>query len=87
MCDCIKKVEDKMKNHIQETANGETYDYKLLQTHFPFVKNTIKGRITYTEFQYMLAPIKKDGTTGKHKKQTVNISHSYCPFCGEKHVD
>ena len=85
MCDCIKEAEGKILESIRENIQGEISGGKLLQTHFPIVKNQIKGRITYTEFQCTLTPTKKDGSMGKPKKQTVNISHAYCPFCGEKH--
>lgn len=70
---------------VKDQKQGEFSNGKLLQTHFPIVKNRIINRITYSEFQFSFAPKKKDGTIGKPKIQIVNISHTYCPFCGEKH--
>jgi hypothetical protein len=85
MCDCLKTIETKTMEVVKGQKEGEVTDGKMLNTHFPFVKNSLKNRVTYNEFQFFFAPIKKDGSIGKPKKQTVSISHSYCPFCGEKH--
>lgn len=85
MCTCILDVEIKILAKVKETVAGEIKYGKLLQTHFPFNKGQLKSRVTYTDFQYELAPLKKDGTIGKLKKQSIGISHAYCPFCGEKY--
>lgn len=85
MCDCLKNIEAKTMEVVKEQKDGEFSDGRMLNTHFPIVNNAFKDRITYNEFQFQFAPRKKDGTIGVPKKQTVSISHSYCPFCGEKH--
>jgi hypothetical protein len=85
MCNCIINVEEKLIERVKETNQGEIEGGKILQSHFHFTENGFGPRTTYSEFQFTLSPLKKDGTIGKPKKQTVNISHTYCPFCGKKH--
>ena len=85
MCDCLKTIEDKTLEALKELEQGEVTGGKLIHSHFPLVENTIKARITYSEFRYSLSRKKKDGTFEKAKNKTASISHSYCPFCGEKH--
>lgn len=85
MRDCVKIIETKTMEVVKEQKEGEFTGGRMLNTHFPIVNNTFKGRITYNEFQFSFAPKKKDGTIGKVRKQIVSLSHSFCPFCGEKH--
>lgn len=85
MCNCIKEIEKKSFEVVKEQKKGIFSDGKLLQTHFPISKNQVKDRITYSEFSFYFAPEKKSGSIGKSKRQTVHVSHVYCPFCGEKH--
>lgn len=85
MCNCLKTIEGKTLEVVKGQSDGEFSGGKLIHSHFPISKNQIKGRITYSEFVFSFAPKKKDGTIGKVKKQTVSISHSFCPFCGKKH--
>lgn len=85
MCNCLRKLEKKTFEVAKKRNEGEFSDGKLLNCHFPIIDNQIKDRITYSEFQFLFAPRKKDGSIGKVKKQTISISHTYCPFCGEKH--
>lgn len=85
MCDCINQIESKTLDAVKEQREGEYSDGKLLNVCFLIVKNKFTNRRTYSEFQLVFAPKKKDGTIGKEKKQTVDIQHTYCPFCGEKH--
>lgn len=85
MCNCIKEIEAKTLDAVKEQKEGEYSEGKLLNVCFILVKNKFTNRRTYNEYQFLFAPKKKDGTIGKEKKQTVNITHQYCPFCGEKY--
>jgi hypothetical protein len=85
MCDCIKEIENKAFDKVKEQKEGEFSKGILTPIHFPIVKNKFMDRQTYSEYEFTLAPKKKDGTIGKPKKQTVSIMHQYCPFCGKKY--
>jgi hypothetical protein len=85
MCDCIKTIESKTLDEVRKQKEGEYEGGKLVNVCFLIVKNKFTNRRTYQEFEFQFAPMKKDGTIGKEKRQTVNINHSYCPFCGEKY--
>lgn len=85
MCNCIKEIEDKSFEAVKTQKEGEFTKGNLIPTSFPIVANQFKNRRTHSEYGFTFAQKKKDGTIGKPKKQTVNIMHQYCPFCGEKH--
>lgn len=85
MCDCLKKIEASMYEHTQK-MNGEVSAGRIIQSQFPFsIKGGIKARTTYSEYEYKFAPLKKDGSIGKPKTQSINLGHNNCPFCGEKY--
>lgn len=85
MCDCIVQIEKKSFESVREQKEGEFAKGNLTPSSFPIIDNKFKGRRTHSEYKFAFAPKKKDGTLGKPKTQSVNILHSYCPFCGEKH--
>lgn len=86
MCNCIKTIEEKTLETLRENNEGQFDKAEgLCCTQFPIVKGQFLDRQTYNEYQFLFSPIRKDGTVGKVKKRTVNISHTYCPFCGEKY--
>lgn len=85
MCNCIKEIEEKTFQVIQYQNDGEFTKGNINPSSFPIVNNQFKNRQTHSEYEFTFAPKKKDGSIGKSKKKTVNIMHSYCPFCGEKY--
>jgi hypothetical protein len=85
MCNCLKDIESKTFEMVKEQKEGEFTKGNITPSSFLIIKNKFSNRATHSEYEFTFAPKKKDGTTGKPKKQTVNITHSYCPFCGEKH--
>lgn len=87
MCDCIKTIESKTLEMVKEQKEGEFAKGGITPSSFVIVDNKFNPRRTHSEYEFTFAPKKKDGTIGKPKKQTVNIIHSYCPFCGEKHAN
>lgn len=91
MCNCIKNIEEKTIDWLRENEKGDISVGKLMHTQFPLIKRhrslTIQDRVTYSDFQYKHAPIKKDGSFGKSITRTATIAHSFCPFCGEKYPE
>lgn len=87
MCKCLKEIEEKTLEAVKSQKEGEFTKGNIIPSSFAFVGNKFKGRTTHSEYEFTFAPMKKDGTIGKPKKQTVNIMHAYCPFCGEKHPE
>lgn len=87
MCNCITEIEKMAFDKVKQQNEGEFTKGALIQTGFQIRNNKITDRTTISEYEFTFAPKKKDGTIGKPKKQTVNIVHSYCPFCGEKYPE
>lgn len=87
MCDCIKQLEKQTLELVKEQKEGEFTKGNITPSSFRIINNKFSDRETYSEYEFTFAPKKKDGTIGKAKKQTVNIIHKYCPFCGEKHPE
>ena len=96
MCNCIKEIEESTllyvkEKHSKPPFSGTVSDGKILQSQFPFSinegKGVIRGRVSYSEFQYRFTILKKDGSYGKPKNLILNAGHSFCPWCGEKHPE
>lgn len=85
MCDCIKTIETKTFLMVQEGKEGEFTKGNITTSSYPIIDNQFKDRRTHSEYEFTFAPKKKNGTIGKPNRKTVNVMHSYCPFCGEKH--
>lgn len=85
MCNCIKEIEQKTFETVKEQKEGEFSKGNITPSSFPIIDNKFKDRRTHSEYEFVFAPKKKDNTVGKPKKQSVNILHAFCPFCGEKH--
>lgn len=85
MCDCIEKVTDEMTSHVVGLNEGGILDGYLVQKQWPVSNGNVKPSTTFTDYEYQVVPVKKDGTEGKPKTKRIRVSHSYCPFCGEKH--
>jgi len=87
MCNCIKEIEEKTFEAVKEQKEGEFTKGNIIPSSFLIIRNKFSNRATHSEYEFTFAPKKKDGTIGKPKKQTVNLIHKYCPFCGEKHPE
>lgn len=85
MCNCIKDIEEKSFKAVSGQKDGDFKKGYLLPVSFPIIKNKFLNRRTHSEYEFTFSPRKKDGTIGKPKRQTVNIMHQYCPFCGKKY--
>lgn len=85
MCKCIIEIESKTFDLVKEQKEGEFTKGNITPSSFIIIKNQFKNRRTHSEYEFTFAPKKKDGSIGKSKKQSVNIIHEYCPFCGEKY--
>lgn len=78
MCDCIKRVEKMLHERLMERhPDAEiTEPVKLENTAYMF------GSGTYQCF----SPVLGRFTEGKRRRKfDVNMSYTYCPFCGEKY--
>jgi len=74
-CDCIAEVEKKLNDHLVEQKKLKK---KILSVRLQEVLMRSSGlelkSNTYTTLLISLE--------GQKKKATMNISHSFCPFCG-----
>ncbi len=86
MCDCLKKSEERVKDHLVEQrglVNVEEFGYD--NTALTFGDNDSDIKI-YLPFSVSHKPIKKDGSIGNLKTHKVSIFPTFCPFCGVKLV-
>jgi hypothetical protein len=74
MCDCIKEIEQKLKNN---TGDSEA----SLDIGFVFKDNG--GVLTIPNITASVRKKAKDGTFA-NKAKSISIIPSLCPFCGEK---
>lgn len=86
MCNCINEIESRLLRELS-TKNEEWKDRKITRADIENVALMIDGpcrtelhSTVKIEYDY----INKKGDK-KHKKQSINLSYTYCPFCGEKY--
>lgn len=88
MCDCITKVETNLLNHLKEQNPTKTYEETNSFEGTGFQTKTL----LFDSMQYALSQeikvkssfTKVNGEQSKPKTETFKITHSFCPFCGEK---
>lgn len=79
MCDCIKKENEKLKNRIKEIpgyANIEAESVECDNAVLFFEQHYTGIAIPFTVHH---KPV------GRKKKTTVNITATYCPWCGKRY--
>jgi hypothetical protein len=78
MCDCISKIEEKATAQLQEQPKFKkpVTKVRMQGVVFPLIGNTLTTR-TCNMLEIELE--------GQKKRPEMTISHSYCPFCGEKY--
>lgn len=90
MCNCIKETEQKIIGNLKERFPEKTFNEELNRFQGTGMQNVALsfgengGHKTYSEFKIESSFEKVNGTQSRPKKETVNIYHSYCPFCGIK---
>lgn len=88
MCNCLNKSEQKLAAHlIVDKGLTNVKQSHYANTAFTFDKKVEGGRVLYLPFEIEYVPIKKDGTPGKQKTFKVNVTPSFCPFCGKSLKD
>lgn len=85
MCDCLTKATDSAMEVAISRNEGGIIKRDLIQVGWPIKNGATGPQTTFTEFEYTFVPMKKDGSLAKPKKKIINLFHSFCPFCGEKH--
>ena len=73
MCDCFKKIEEKLKEHT-----GDRY---ARLNHVLYLSRDGAAKKPIVEGIYHKR--KKDGTFCK-EESVLQVSYEYCPFCGKK---
>lgn len=87
MCNCIKDTENKLKEMIKD--NKKFKNLKSLEVSYPnaglISSDDNKWRIIpHLEFIAKGEYETKSGNI-KTKKESLNVTFSYCPLCGEKY--
>lgn len=81
-CNCIKDIENKVKQHYQEKETIEEVTSVSLES-VAFMLDSCQTQMyspMVVEYDY-----RNKKQVLKHKKEKVNMSYSYCPFCGLKY--
>lgn len=84
MCNCIKDIEAKVLALIQEKAGESAKISDAVYQNIGLFSKEAENP-TFSEVEYKLTPLKKNGTQGKTIRKTIAIFHGYCPHCGEKY--
>jgi hypothetical protein len=87
MCDCIKQIEQKVEEHFKKTLQpNEEYGYTEMGT-AAFIFR--EGATTIETVSYVNVHYISNTKTGKRqtKEKVFNMSHKFCPFCGEKYPE
>jgi NMD protein affecting ribosome stability and mRNA decay len=80
-CNCIKEVQDSLKNKLSKDKEYEDKDLKVNITNVCWLFDG--GERLYSEVEVSYPWVTKTGKD-RIKKSKVNVNYSYCPFCGKK---
>lgn len=84
ICNCIKEVKEEIKVIFEKKDNvEEVTELSIENTAFMFTKDSWQTQLyspVTVEFNY-----RNKKKELKHKKEKVNMSYKYCPFCGEEY--
>lgn len=87
-CNCIEEAEQNALKHLKESYPDKNFSEELNRFNGTGMQNTLLsfgedgGYRTYNEFKVESSFTKVNGTQSRPKKESVNIIHSFCPFCG-----
>lgn len=81
-CNCIEDIKARLKEKLSKEKEYEGKDINLT------IGNTCwlfdgGGKRMYSEVEISYPYVTKTGKD-RVKKSSVNITYSYCPFCGKK---
>ncbi|MGL4572020.1 MAG: hypothetical protein ACRCVJ_13255 [Clostridium sp.] len=85
-CNCIKDLENRLLEKVKvsdkfQNLDGLTIGSKNIA--FMIKKDGTVSTEPYMEFEAK-APYKTKSGSERTKKEVINVTFSYCPFCGEK---
>lgn len=74
-CDCIEKAMQDVQNRLQEQTTKLISNVEFNETAWLVLKDNSVDTVTCSSLNYQIE--------GKKKPQTVTLTHTYCPFCGQ----
>ena len=88
MCECMKEMEDKLKEKLPELISEKHAGFtKLISVGLKHWVFSLSGKKTppfLIEFEAKWEKTAKNGNVSE-KKFPVSITPIYCPLCGEKY--
>ncbi|MCR6515321.1 hypothetical protein M4I33_10625 [Clostridium sp. LY3-2] len=85
-CNCIKDLENRLLEKVKVSdkfQNLEGVSIKSKNMAFMIKKDGTVTTEPYIEFEAK-APYKTKSGSERTKKEVINVTCNYCPFCGEK---
>lgn len=84
-CDCINKKEKRVQEELSK-VNKEFANKVITHTAFENTAFMTTGKSAFIEELYTPMKIEYDTVNKKgetvHKKEKINMTFKYCPFCG-----
>lgn len=83
MCNCLTESKERVLEYMQNKYAGqlEIGSAECQNASMVIIEAKMVIR-TYNDFSVEVTPIKKDGSLGKLRKQSMPMLHAYCPHCG-----
>ena len=78
MCNCIIEIENVIPEKTGEWEGKKILSVIMQNVTFPIIKLKIQGKITTQAIELKLE--------GRKSPLKTSVSHSFCPFCGEKYL-
>ena len=85
-CNCIRDLENKLLEKVKESNKFKNLDdvtVKAINMAFMIKEDGKVNLEPYMEFQAKALYKTKSGNE-RVKREVMNVSFSYCPFCGRK---
>ena len=79
MCNCIKEAEINLAKDIGEINGKKILSASMMNVNFPISNLKLVGRITTQPIKFTLE--------GRKTPFETSLSHTYCPWCGEKYSE
>lgn len=86
MCNCIEEAENRLKELVNKNEGWKDREITSVDLENKCILLSGGGVRLYSPVKIEYDYFNRKGEK-KHKKQNVNLSYKYCPFCGKKYEE